>query len=131
MRRTWCLGGSLMLLLLVCLPALAEEPVKLEDVVVSERKLVKPTKQTNETVYTGSEITREGIEAQGAKASVSVYEAIGVLPGVSVESIDPYGLAAEQKNIRIRGVRGISGGHDRGRCPQLRRQPHGAPGIPV
>jgi len=87
----------------------AEEPVTLEDIVISEKKLVKPTKQTNETVYTGSEITREGIDAQGAKASVSVYEAVNVLPGVSVESIDPYGLAAEQKNIRIRGVRGFLG----------------------
>jgi iron complex outermembrane receptor protein len=98
-----------LLLLLSCLPAMAEEPVTLEDIVVSEKKLVKPTKQTNETVYTGSEITKEGIEAQGAKASVSVYEAVNVLPGVSVESIDPYGLAAEQKNIRIRGVRGFLG----------------------
>lgn len=89
--------------------AFAEEPVTLEDIVISEKKLVKPTKQTNETVYTGSEITREGLDAQGAKASVSVYEAVNVLPGVSVESIDPYGLAAEQKNIRIRGVRGYLG----------------------
>jgi len=87
----------------------AEDPVTLEDIVISEKKLVKPTKQTNETVYTGSEITREGIDAQGAKASVSVYEAVNVLPGVSVESVDPYGLAAEQKNIRIRGVRGFLG----------------------
>jgi len=87
----------------------AEDPVTLEDIVISEKKLVKPTKQTNETVYTGSEITREGLDAQGAKASVSVYEAVNVLPGVSVESIDPYGLAAEQKNIRIRGVRGFLG----------------------
>ncbi len=108
MKRIMGVGVAL-ILLLSCLPVMAEETVTLEDIVVSEKKLVKPTKQTNETVYTGSEITREGIDAQGSKASVSVYEAVNVLPGVSVESIDPYGLAAEQKNIRIRGVRGYLG----------------------
>lgn len=81
----------------------------LDDIVVTGTKLVTPTKQTNETVYTGSEITREGLDAQGSRAAVSVYEAINILPGVTVESIDPYGLAAEQKNIRIRGVRGFLG----------------------
>jgi iron complex outermembrane receptor protein len=108
MQKIWQLGVVLMVLF-HGLPTLAEDTLVLEDIVVSEKKLVKPTKQTNETVYTGSEITKEGLEAQGAKASVSVYEAVNVLPGVSVESIDPYGLAAEQKNIRIRGVRGFLG----------------------
>ncbi|WP_419660620.1 TonB-dependent receptor [Desulfosarcina variabilis str. Montpellier] len=108
MKRLLGVGIALMVLVFY-LPAMAEEPMKLEEIVVTEKKLVKPTKQTNETVYTGSEITREGIDAQGAKASVSVYEAVNVLPGVSVESVDPYGLAAEQKNIRTRGVRGYLG----------------------
>ena len=85
------------------------DKVVLDDVVVTGTKLVTPTKQTNETVYTGSEITRDGLDALGSKAAVSVYEAINILPGVTVESIDPYGLAAEQKNIRIRGVRGFLG----------------------
>jgi iron complex outermembrane receptor protein len=108
MQKIWQLGVVL-IVLFYGLSAPAEETLVLEDIVVSEKKLVKPTKQTHDTVYTGSAITREGIDAQGAKASVSVYEAVNVLPGVSVESIDPYGLAAEQKNIRIRGVRGFLG----------------------
>jgi iron complex outermembrane receptor protein len=91
------------------LTALAEDVITLEDIVVTEKRLVKPTKQTDETVYTGSEITKEGLEAQGAKAAISVYEAVNVLPGISVESVDPYALAADQKNIRIRGVRGWFG----------------------
>jgi len=99
--------------LILCISTgLAEEAQKettLEEIVVTGEKLITPTKQTNETVYTGSEITKKGLEAQGTKAAVSVYEAINVLPGVSVESPDPYGLAAEQTNIRIRGVRGYSG----------------------
>jgi iron complex outermembrane receptor protein len=97
----------------MAMTANAEEPtenkVVLDEIVVTGEKLVTPTKQTNETVYTGSEITRKGLEAQGTKANVSIYEAINILPGISVESIDPYGLAAEQKNIRVRGVRGFLG----------------------
>ncbi|MBU3948778.1 MAG: TonB-dependent receptor [Proteobacteria bacterium] len=81
----------------------------LNEILVIGEALVTPTKQTNETVYTGREITKKGLEVQGAKTTVSVYEAINALPGVNVESPDPYGLAAEQKNIRIRGVRGYSG----------------------
>lgn len=90
-------------------PALADDPATLlDDVVVTEKKLVQPTKQTDDTVYTGTEITRQGLDALGAKAAASVYEAVNVLPGVNVESIDPYGLAAEQKKIRVRGVGGVS-----------------------
>ena len=101
------------LLLMMAVNADAEESyekkVVLDEIVVTGEKLVTPTKQTNETVYTGSEITRKGLDAQGTKATVSIYEAINILPGISVGSIDPYGLAAEQKNIRLRGVRGFLG----------------------
>ncbi len=105
--RMW--PSVVLVFLLAGFPAAAEETVTLEGIVVKEKKLVTPTKQTNETVYTGSEVTRVGISAQGTKAEASVYEAINVLPGISVESVDPYGLAAEQKSIRVRGVRGFLG----------------------
>ncbi len=81
----------------------------LEEMVVTGERLVTPTKQTDETVYTGKEVTRKGIEAQGSKAEVSVYEAINILPGINVESPDPYGLAAEQKSVRFRGIRSSLG----------------------
>jgi hypothetical protein len=74
LKRTWrrmmkklMWGGVALMLVLFSLPAMAEEAVKLDDIVVSGKKLVKPTKQTNETVYTGSEVTKEGIEARGPK----------------------------------------------------------------
>ncbi|MBN2653489.1 MAG: TonB-dependent receptor [Nitrospirae bacterium] len=82
---------------------------KLPEIVVTEERLVTPTKQTDETVYTGSEITRKGIDMQGSKASISAYEAISVLPGLNIESPDSRGLAAEQRNTRFRGVRGFLG----------------------
>ena len=72
-------------------------------------KIIMPTKQANEQVYTGTEITRSGMELPGVKAKTSVYETMNLLPGVQVESVDPLGLAAEQKNTRVRGVRGFLG----------------------
>jgi iron complex outermembrane receptor protein len=87
----------------------AQDQTRLEDVVVVGEKLVTPTKQTNEQVYTGTEITAEGLKLSGAKGRTSVYETMDLLPGVQVESVDPLGLAAEQKNTRVRGVRGFLG----------------------
>lgn len=86
-----------------------EEAAPLEEIVVKGERLVKPTKQTSETVYTGKEITRKGMEIEGSKAETSVYEAADMLPGISVESPDPFGLAAEQRNVRVRGVRSSLG----------------------
>jgi iron complex outermembrane receptor protein len=77
---------------------------RLEEIVVVGERLVLPTKQTGETVYTGTEITRKGIAIQGEKAKTNIYEAVNLLPGVSVETPAPYGLGAEQMNIRLRGV---------------------------
>jgi len=81
----------------------------LEEMTVVGERLVTPTRQANEQVYTGTEITRSGLKLSGTRAETSVYEAMGALPGVQVESVDPYGLAAEQKNTRVRGVRGFLG----------------------
>jgi iron complex outermembrane receptor protein len=95
---------------LMSMAAWAEEKTAvMEEIVVTGEKLVTPTKQPNETVYTGSEVTKKGMEIQGNKANVSIYEAIDILPGISVESPDPYGLSAESRNVRIRGVRGSMG----------------------
>lgn len=85
------------------------QDLELPDMVVTEERLVTPTKQTDDTVYTGSEITRKGIDMQGTKAATSVYEAINILPGLNIESPDSRGLAAEQRNTRFRGVRGFLG----------------------
>lgn len=109
MKRMW-IGLIGFLIVATGAPAAAEEKARsLGEIVVTEEKLFAPTKQTNETVYTGTEITDKGVEIQGSKTQTSVYEAINILPGISVESADPYGLAAEQRVIRVRGVRGYLG----------------------
>ncbi len=81
----------------------------LEEIVVQGARIMTPTKQSGETVYTGMEVTEEGIALAGEKGKSSVYEVVSILPGVVFESPDPYNLAAEQANVRIRGVRGYLG----------------------
>ncbi len=100
----------IMFVLSLILPVFAEEKdANLEEIVVTGEKIVVPTKQTGETVYTGTEITPKGIELSGQKGKTNVYEAISILPGVVFESSDANNLATEQTNIRIRGVRGYLG----------------------
>ncbi|ROQ93195.1 TonB-dependent receptor [Desulfosoma caldarium] len=107
------LCAALVALVLAAGGALAQqsgsEATKVQDIVVQAEKILTPTRQADETVYTGTAITQKGLEAQGPRASTSVYESLRVLPGVQVESPDPYGLAAEQQAIRVRGVRGYLG----------------------
>ncbi|NAZ30150.1 MAG: TonB-dependent receptor [Caldimicrobium sp.] len=84
--------------------------VELEEVVIKEKKIVLPTKQAGETVYTGVEVTKRGMELSGIKGTLNVYEVLSILPGVVFESSDPSNLAAENTNVRIRGIRGYLGG---------------------
>ncbi|WP_297212161.1 MULTISPECIES: TonB-dependent receptor [Thermodesulfovibrio] len=90
--------------------ALAEQQeTRLPEVVVTGEKIVVPTKQTGETVYTGTEITTKGIELSGERGKINVYESISLLPGIVFESSDANNMATEQTNVRIRGVRGYLG----------------------
>lgn len=81
----------------------------LPEIRVAAEKLITPTMQSSETVYTGSEITTKGMEIQGIKATTSVYNTLDMLPGISVENSDSSGLAAEMSSVRVRGVRSSMG----------------------
>lgn len=87
----------------------SKEETKLEEIVVTGEKIIAPTKQTAETVYTGTEITEKGIEISGEKGMTNVYEVISIIPGVVFESPDANNLATEQAKVRIRGVSGSLG----------------------
>jgi len=67
-------------------------------------ELIRPTRQTGDSLYTGTTVTRRGIELLGTPAKTSVFNVLNLLPGLNVESRDPYGLSG--KNIRIRGIKG-------------------------
>ncbi|WP_043755718.1 TonB-dependent receptor domain-containing protein [Imhoffiella purpurea] len=88
--------------------AFAQETL-LGPIEITAERLVTPTKQAEETVYTGTAVTAKGIELQGAKASMQVYGAIDILPGVSTEQPDSSGLGVEQSSVRLRGVRSSLG----------------------
>jgi iron complex outermembrane recepter protein len=79
----------------------------LEDIVVTG-ELIRPTKQTGDSLYTGTSVTKKGIELLGAPAKTSVYNALDILSGINVESYDPYGLSGT--DIRIRGLKGYYNG---------------------
>jgi iron complex outermembrane receptor protein len=108
----------LSLLLIITSIALAEEKeetekgkkeeTKIEEIVVTGEKIIMPTKEAAETVYTGVEVTKEGLKLGGEKGSHNVWEAISILPGVMFESPDPANLAT-QSGVRIRGVSGSLG----------------------
>jgi len=103
----------LYLFVILCFVFLSEKcmcaETNLGEITVTEDRIIQPTKQTTETVYTGVELTQKGMEISGEKAKTSVYDALNLVPGVCYESADPYNLAGEQGNIRIRGVRGYLG----------------------
>lgn len=112
-QRNRALAATLIVSQMVCASlAIASEPATAErmkeevvpEIVVSAEKLITPTRQSSETVYTGSEITAKGIELLGAKASTNVSSALDLLPGINVESPDGNGLGAEMNKVRVRGV---------------------------
>ncbi|MGB9744810.1 MAG: TonB-dependent receptor [Desulfurella sp.] len=106
MKRLW-----LVCLFLTILSnyAFADDSKKLEAVNISATPIVEPTKQTEQTVFSGLEVTKQGMDLGGTQAQTSVYNAINILPDVSIENADSSGLYAEGTNVRIRGVRGYLG----------------------
>ncbi|MDK9718345.1 MAG: TonB-dependent receptor [Trichlorobacter sp.] len=107
MLRTMTVGLISSQLLVTGLAIAADH--KLSEIVVTEDRLITPTRQIDETVSTGSEISSKGMELQGPKAETSAYEAINLLPGLNMESADGKGLGVEQTTQRSRGVRGMLG----------------------
>ena len=86
-----------------------KQETEMEGIVVTGERIIAPTKETAETVYTGIEVTKDGLKLGGEKASHNVWEAISILPGIMFESPDPANLATTQMSVRIRGVSGSLG----------------------
>ncbi len=102
--------GLIFVLFLCFFPfnVIADE-AQLSTIYVRENKIVVPAKQKEQSVYSGCEVTKQGMDFGLDQAQASVYDAINILPDVSVENPDNTGLYAEGANIRIRGVRGYLG----------------------
>jgi len=53
----------------------------LEDITVTG-ELISPTRQTGDSLYTGTSVTKKGIELLGTPGKTSVYNALDILPGI-------------------------------------------------
>ena len=87
-------------------PLFAAEVYQLEDITV-KGDIIAPVKPAGDSLYSGSRVTRDGLELKGVPATSSIYEAVDLLPSVSLESTDQYGLG--KKNTRFRGIKGMFG----------------------
>lgn len=101
----------LIVLLLFLNPVLAQsqqrewQVYELEELVVQAERMILPTKEASETVYTGYELTKEGLGLKGEASSTNVWSQISVLPGVLFQSPDPGNFM--RGSVTVRGV----GGH--------------------
>lgn len=82
---------------------------ELSQVEVIAERIVLPTKEADERLHTGYEITQEGVRLFQSRGLLNVWQVLELLPGIFFESTDPTNLAGEQVGIRIRGVRGVLG----------------------
>ena len=89
-----------------CSDSAAGDVYELGDIVV-KGEVISPVKQAGDALYSGSMVTREGMELKGVAATSSIYEVVDLLPGVSLESTDPFGLG--KKNTRFRGIKSMFG----------------------
>jgi iron complex outermembrane recepter protein len=67
-----------------------------------------PAQRAGDALYTGVKITPKGIELLGASASNSILNTLSIIPSVSYQATDAYGLS--EKSVRIRGVRNMFSG---------------------
>jgi iron complex outermembrane receptor protein len=79
-----------------------EKVYSLGTITVQDR-LILPIKQTGDSLYTGSSVTKKGMELIGTPAETSIYNTLSILPGTNVESLDPYGLS--HSYTRVRGLK--------------------------
>jgi iron complex outermembrane receptor protein len=79
-----------------------EKVYSLGTITVQDR-LILPIKQTGDSLYTGSSVTKKGMELIGTPAETGIYNALSILPGTNVESLDPYGLSYSY--TRVRGLK--------------------------
>lgn len=81
--------------------------VVLEEVEVSGTKSRGFIEEKKAQPRTESTITKDGIQKLGGPAQTSIYQTLRMLPSVTVETADPYGLNTRTPfNLRVRGQPG-------------------------
>ncbi len=69
---------------------------------------LEPTKKVGDALFTGTQINKSGLDLMGVSNTNSVYNSLNLIPSVSYQATDAYGLA--EKSMRIRGVRNMFNG---------------------
>ncbi|MDO4763295.1 MAG: TonB-dependent receptor [Flavobacteriaceae bacterium] len=100
-----------------------ETSTEIKEVVVV-KNVTQPTKKIDDKLYTGTEITKKGIDALGVVANSNIFNIVNIVPSVSVNTTDAYGLG--QNVMRIRGVRSMFSGMTMEGIPNYGLSPIGA-----
>ncbi|MBN2705267.1 MAG: Plug domain-containing protein, partial [Deltaproteobacteria bacterium] len=87
--------------------SLSQPVIRIDELTVKALP-ISPTRQEGDLLYTGSEITPDGLELAGIGGLSSVYQAFSVLPGLDPELIDPSGIGGAE--LRLRGIRSMFAG---------------------
>ncbi len=77
---------------------------RLEQITV-EACPINPTKQGEDRLYSGSEITSEGLTLVGIGGMSSTFKALSILPGINPELTDPTGIGGAE--MRLRGIKSM------------------------
>ncbi|HDS16027.1 MAG TPA: TonB-dependent receptor [Proteobacteria bacterium] len=88
-------------------PSFSPQATRIDELTVKALP-ISPTRQEGDLLYTGSEITPDGLELAGIGGLSSVYQAFSVLPGLNPELIDPSGIGGAE--LRLRGIRSMFAG---------------------
>jgi iron complex outermembrane recepter protein len=89
------------------LEPLSDTQIAIDEIIVTGT-ITNPIRRNGDALFTGTALNRAGIKLSGSIGSTSVYHTLNLLPGISVESVDGYGLS--EKTVRIRGVRSVFSG---------------------
>lgn len=100
-----------------------EKTNEIEEVVVV-KNITQPTKKIDDRIYTGTEITAKGIENLGVVANSNIFTIVNIIPSVTVNTTDAYGLG--QNVMRVRGVRSMFTGMTMEGIPNYGLSPIGA-----
>ncbi|QFZ53818.1 TonB-dependent receptor [Oceanihabitans sp. IOP_32] len=84
----------------------------------------QPTKKIEDALHTGTKITRKGLELVGVSGNNNIYNVLNIVPSVSVQSADAYGLS--ETDMRIRGVSDYYSGTTTDGIPNYGISPVGA-----
>jgi iron complex outermembrane receptor protein len=81
----------------------------LPDIQINTASHPGPIQQDKSDPATVATFSKETIQTFGPAGGINPYKVLNLLPSVTTESDDPFGLVQDQQSLRIRGQRGDTG----------------------